>query len=140
MIRAAPPVYGRLRMTIPAREALAALGDLVEVDAVRDVGTVLWRVTLSRPPPSIVLGLVPTPAAADWCLRLDVEPEWPGEVAPAWWETGAWVPCPHRGCGRALVWYEAGRVPGWRLCTAGHHARLSADGRSAALRWPHRGE
>lgn len=34
-------------------------------------------------------------------------------------------------CGAALVWYEAGYVPGYRICLAGHHAMLTGDGSTA---------
>ncbi len=68
-------------------------------------------------------------------LRLQSEPAYPGEwagvVCVAWWERGDWVPCPHHGCGAPLVWYEAGYVPGYRICLWGHHAQLSRDGRRA---------
>ena len=33
-----------------------------------------------------------------------------------WWECITDVPCPVPGCDHTLVWYEAGYVPGYRVC------------------------
>ena len=32
------------------------------------------------------------------------------------WEAVTDVPCPVEGCGQTVVWYEAGCVPGYRVC------------------------
>jgi hypothetical protein len=143
-----PPVYDRIRMTIPVREAFAAAGNRFWTDDAGEPET--WAVELRRPPPRLVMVLTggsrPNPdgsSALDQrhALRLENEPRWPNEWRPslggvAWWEHGYWTPCPVTGCGVALVWDEAGRVPGSRLCLAGHRSRLSNDGRSAILpRW-----
>lgn len=32
------------------------------------------------------------------------------------WEAVTGVPCPVRGCKQTVVWYEAGYVPGYRVC------------------------
>lgn len=185
-IEIAPPVYERLRTTIPTREALLANGNTVERDGDGGGMWPTYRVTLVRPPPGIVLCLVGRGRDQGHALRMPDEPEYPGEwrqpIGPpkppcpphafgcdvwddawmdghgtprpcscgaaaqieewkalpepatepagiAWHEFGAWVPCPT--CGAALVWYEAGYVPGYRVCVRGHHAQLSADGRSA---------
>jgi hypothetical protein len=34
------------------------------------------------------------------------------------WSSITDVPCPVDGCGQMLVWYEAGYVPGYRVCMA----------------------
>lgn len=34
------------------------------------------------------------------------------------WHLVTGVPCPVEGCGQTLVWYEAGYVPGYRVCMA----------------------
>lgn len=32
------------------------------------------------------------------------------------WEAVTGVPCPVRGCKQTVMWYEAGYVPGYRVC------------------------
>ena len=34
------------------------------------------------------------------------------------WSAVTAVPCPVPGCGQTVVWYEAGYVPGYRVCVA----------------------
>lgn len=134
---AAPPIYDRLRLTVPARDALQAAGNRVRPEGATSTGAPLYRVVLRRPPVGMEACLIQDVSGEPWPdqhegLRLQSEPPFPGEwpaTAVAWYVRGQWVPCP--SCGGALVWYEAGYVPGYRLCTSGHHAQLSADGRSA---------
>jgi len=38
--------------------------------------------------------------------------------ATAWWDAVTSVPCPVDGCDQTVVWYEAGYVPGYRVCMA----------------------
>lgn len=33
-----------------------------------------------------------------------------------YWPAVTDVPCPVEGCGQTVVWYEAGYVPGYRVC------------------------
>ena len=33
-----------------------------------------------------------------------------------WWNSVTDVPCPVPGCGQTIVWWEAGYVPGYRVC------------------------
>ena len=44
------------------------------------------------------------------------------QVPPAsngdYWTAVSDVPCPVPGCGQTVVWYEAGYVPGYRVCMA----------------------
>lgn len=133
-IKGAPPSYASLRLTNPAQEALKKTGN-----EARCTGDGTWTVTLTGTiPKGLVLVFIDaTPQGLG--LRMADEPPYPREFpeAVAWYERGEFVPCPSRGCGRALVWYEAGYVPGYRICTAGHHVQVSEDGRSAA-RVPHR--
>jgi len=35
-----------------------------------------------------------------------------------YWQSVTSVPCPVPGCGQTAVWYEAGYVPGYRVCMA----------------------
>lgn len=129
-LRAAAPTYTDLRMTIPARELLSQLENAVVPDGDR------WSVTLTGQLPAngvLILALVGNGANQHRALRLVDEPpfpqEWANGAGIAWHEWGDWVRCPR--CGRALVWYEAGYVPGYRICTRGHHAILRSDGKSA---------
>jgi hypothetical protein len=130
-----PPVYEHLRITIPACEALERSGNVVTQTGSNSIGTPEYSVTLTHPPAGLVLCLIGTRSDQHRGLRLEIEPEFPGEWRDgngiAWHERGEWVPCPE--CGAALVWYEAGYVPGYRICTNGHHSQLSSDGRSAKL-------
>lgn len=128
------PVHNLLRLTIPVSEALTRSGNLVKFASITPYQ--LHTVTLvGVVPAGIVECLISYGDEQHRGLRLRNEPEYPGEwpenKSIAWYERGQWVPCPAPKCGRALVWYEAGNVPGYRVCTAGHHAQLSADGRTA---------
>lgn len=122
-----------VRMTIPVREALERAGNAIRQGREAHV----WDVELSRPVSLVVVQtLEPIPGvmyggSPRVALRLEEEPEYPQEHAAAWWDRGAWVACP--SCGAALVWYEAGYVPGYRICLGEHrhHAQLSGDGLSA---------
>ncbi len=40
----------------------------------------------------------------------------PREKGDAWYDPITNVPCPVEGCDQTLVWYEAGYVPGYRVC------------------------
>lgn len=123
------PVYTDLRLTIPAREALEALPDNVCLATWTPSGP-RYAVTLVRPPVGLVVVRFVN-GTSDTGLRLDSEPEYPCECPAAWYEHGSWVPCPEAGCGFALMWCEAGFVPGWRVCLGGHASQLSGDGRRA---------
>lgn len=129
----AAPEHGGLRLTVPAREALLRAGNRVVCIRVVPAGAETWDVTLcGSVPPGLVLDVL---GDATRALRLDDEPGWPGaypDSVVAWNERGEWIPCPM--CGAALVWWEAGYVPGYRICARAphHHAQLSEDGRTAA--------
>ena len=151
---ATAPIYEHLRLTFPVLQALLVAGNrvmpmpagLVECRirhgaerVMPDGQTQTYAVTLRRPPAGLVECRIRHGAEQHRGLRLDVEPEYPGEWsaksgAVAWHEHGQWVPCP--SCGASLLWHEAGYVPGYRLCTrpsGGHHVQLASDGRSAVL-------
>lgn len=152
MYRVATPVYEWYRVTIRAREALERAGNGLEAlggisvtppytpgDALPPsahpaLAHQLYRITLVRPPAGIVECLIGHGAEQHRGLRLAEEEafpgEWPDGQGVAWHERGAWVPCP--SCGSSLVWYEAGYVPGYRICVERqHHVLLSDGGRSA---------
>lgn len=44
------------------------------------------------------------------------------------WQNITDVPCPRPGCEGVVVWYEAGYVPGYRVCThCRHHFEMGRD-------------
>lgn len=117
------------RLTIRAREALIAAGaDIQPADAPMvpamaggwepAIGQ-YWDVALGqRCPPRVLVR--ETFGVAGYTMRLDDEPAWPNEIAnvPIWGQLDL-TPCPH--CGAALAWYEAGYVPGYRVCAGPQH-------------------
>lgn len=120
--------HGRIRLTIPAREVIESAGGRAEMEA-EDAslcGVRTYTVTLARMLPP---GLLPvaTRIAPErghgyheiTSLRLAVEPEYPGECEAGYWARLDWTPCPT--CGAPLVWYEAGYVPGYRVCAGKKH-------------------
>ena len=122
------------RATIPAIEALLEKGNRVTkngVDVNAFPGSIFkaaqspapWTIYLIRPPTKIVVSHIKGPYLA---LRLNNEPDYPGESMAAWWETGYFVPCPK--CGTALLNAEVGYVPGWRVCLGGHFCQLANNG------------
>ncbi len=128
MLNVIPPTYG-VRATIPARELLQDYGN--HVRAVDGGSTV--NVTLIRPPnePMLVVCMTIYDCLDIVSLRTETEPPFPRELTADWASVGAFVPCPE--CGAALVWFEAGYVPGYRICLRGHHCQLSDDGSFAEL-------
>lgn len=109
----ASPTYTGLRLTIPAREALQASGATVTQEA-----DGRFSVTLEK---SVPKGIVATHINGEigLALRMEIEPEYPGEIGHAFWEQVDFTPCPK--CGAALIWYEAGYVPGYRVCAKPPH-------------------
>lgn len=144
--RVAAPIHDELRLTIPVREALVGARNRVELVGVttmlphtldprgRGPAYQVWRVELvGDVPAGIVLCVIGHGSEQHRGLRMRDEPEFPGELvggAP-WWEQGDWIGCP--SCRSPLVWYEAGYVPGYRVCAGSrhHHAQLARDGMSA---------
>jgi hypothetical protein len=59
-------------------------------------------------------------------VRLASEPPYPIEF-PAFWATVDFTPCPV--CGAALLWHEAGHVPGYRVCVRApfHHVLVKHE-------------
>lgn len=116
------PITYDVRATIPVVEALQAAGATIE-----KIGQPEWpvyRITLGKTMPSgIVAVQVNGPPYVQACLRLAIEPEYPGENADYWRQVD-WTPCPV--CAAPVVWYEAGYVPGYRVCTRPpHHHSLA---------------
>lgn len=115
------PLTYTVRATIPARESLSEAG--AKIGPIGTADEPVYRVTLgSVMPDGIIAGAVNGPPYVDCCLRLENEPEWPGEFEDYWRQVD-WTPCPV--CGAPVVWYEAGYVPGYRVCSQPphHHSR-----------------
>lgn len=108
------------RMTIPAREALE------RVSTVHDDAYYY-----QQPPVGVVAVLAPVIEAGAptsgymTAFRCVDEPPFPGEQPnPDMWVEVDLTPCPK--CGAALVWYEAGYVPGYRVCAGKSHHHFIA--------------
>jgi len=123
------------RLTVLAREALLAAGATITpaeppqmLDQLTGAWTPStaphWRVQLGHRCPA---GLIVTQeyGSPALCIRRQDEPEWPGGEVPAAWQQLDLTPCPT--CGSALVWYEAGYVPGYRVCASPEHHHWQAQ-------------
>lgn len=120
-----PSTYERVRLTIPAREALQAANALIVTEANdAKTGASLYTVTLSaqeRVPVDLIAGHI---AGTDHTtLRLSEEEEYPHEI-PMFWEQVDFSGCPK--CGKPLIWWEAGYVPGYRVCSGRSHHHVIA--------------
>ena len=107
------------RATIPAIELLEAAGAVVEQLTLPAVG---YCITLGNTMPAgiVAVHLNEEPHLG---LRLSIEPEYPGEHGDCWRQVD-FTPCPV--CGSPVVWYEAGYVPGYRVCSRPpHHHSLA---------------
>lgn len=104
-----------VRLTIPVREALQATGAEISILSQADN---TYTVTPGKTLPE---GIVATRIIGTnhLGLRMQNEPPYPGEIGEASWEQLDFTPCPK--CGHALVWYEAGYVPGYRVCAGPKH-------------------
>ena len=111
----APIRHTGLRLTVPVRELLETAGATIERTEMPDGP--LYAVTLGdRMPPGIIAVTIHNSGAVG--LRLAIEPPYPGECGD-YWRQLEWTPCPK--CGAPLVWYEAGYVPGYRVCSRPPH-------------------
>jgi hypothetical protein len=113
------PIEYEARATIPVVEALKATGARFEPLPAPELG---YKITLGdRMPKGIVaVHLNESPYLG---LRMTNEPEYPQEFADYWIQV-AFTPCPV--CGAPVVWYEAGYVPGYRVCVKPpHHHSLA---------------
>ena len=108
------PIVHEARATIPVIEALRAAGATVET-----LPTLYpsYRITLGRQMPAGIVA-VHLNVQPHLGLRMDNEPEYPQEYADFWRQVD-WTPCPV--CGAPVVWYEAGYVPGYRVCAGKQH-------------------
>ena len=112
--------HNRVRLTIPAREALEAHGAEIErTDPIEN----LYSVTPGETVPEGIVAVSMT-GPSPLGLRLEIEPEYPGEFEVSRWAQVDFTPCPK--CGHALIWYEAGFVPGYRVCCGPKHHHFIA--------------
>jgi len=58
---------------------------------------------------------------------------------PNYWDAVTDVPCPVAGCAQTIVWYEAGYVPGYRVCMTPAKKSGCFDGESIRHRFFARG-
>ena len=115
-------VRNRVRMTDAVRSALLRAGAIIEPETVPNAPADIpsWRVQLGREMPrGIVAKMVHTAEAGSLLtLRMDDESvaDTDTDAEGDYWVQLDWTPCPT--CGAPLVWYEAGYVPGYRVCAA----------------------
>lgn len=112
--RGLAPIEYQGRMTIPVCESLIAAGATVEPLPSPQIG---YRIVLGEIMPDgiVAIHLNESP----WLgLRMDNEPEYPGEHHDYWRQVD-FTPCPV--CAAPVVWYEAGYVPGYRVCAGPKH-------------------
>ena len=113
------PIVATARATIPVVEALRAAGAKAEPLAAPAIG---YQITLGDTMPRGIVAAHHNDAP-HVVLRMDNEPEYPGEHADYWVQVD-WTPCPV--CGAPVIWYEAGYVPGYRVCSRPpHHHSLA---------------
>ena len=111
-VKGIAPVVHEVRATIPVVELLRSEGATVVPLAMPEYG---YMVTLGKKMPK---GIVAIEIPNSIGLRLENEPEYPMEH-PNYWAQLMWTPCPK--CSAPIVWYEAGYVPGYRVCTGRKH-------------------
>ena len=124
--KVAPALHEKVRLTIPAREALEAAGATVTPEPMNmAIGMPTYTVRLGDQVP---IGLVAAHtkisySGGSWwellSLRMEIEPEYPGEFMGDYWQRLDFAPCPK--CGAPLMWYEAGYIPGYRVCSKPPH-------------------
>jgi hypothetical protein len=118
-----PPIYEGLRLTLPAKELLERAGNTVEKT------DKYYTLMLRYPPANVRVVIAEIMGEQSLALRCEGEPQFPCEYPAAWHDVGLFTACPE--CGAALMWCEAGYVPGWRICLAGHANQLSSDGKTS---------
>ena len=108
-----PQAFTGVCLTPAAQEALSAAGArlLPESDPRGPISTHTVLLGVSVPE-----GLVATRFAQSDGLGIRMKDDAPfdDEIGHAYWEQAHFLPCPE--CGAPLVWYEAGFVPGYRVC------------------------
>lgn len=100
------PVVYEVCATIPVVEKLQAFGTKLEK---LPIG---YRITLGNTMPNNIVA-VHLNEHPHLGLRLVNEPKYPLEF-PDYWSQIDFTPCPV--CNAPVIWYEAGYVPGYRIC------------------------
>jgi len=113
-VKGIAPVEHDVRASIPVVELLRSAGATVVPLALPKIG---YKITLGETMPKGIVA-VEVPDMPNIGLRLEVEPEYPMESFNYWAQL-MWTPCPK--CSAPIVWYEAGYVPGYRVCTGPQH-------------------
>ncbi|GIW89676.1 MAG: hypothetical protein KatS3mg109_0108 [Pirellulaceae bacterium] len=106
--------WNNVRATIPAVEFLHKHGVEVIPAEPASLGY-LVRLGDSVPHGIVAVRLPIAPYAA---IRTSEELPFPDEYDDGWLQAD-WTPCPK--CGAPLIWYEAGYVPGYRVCAKPPH-------------------
>lgn len=130
----AAPVIEDVKMSIPAMEALEREGHVVTLSRAAAKTDPYYTVELcgKRMPRrlDVSIRLIECEQGGYYervVLRTEEEPEWPGIVPDEMnmWLLAEWLPCPV--CAAPIVWYEAGFVPGYRICTRPpyHHSLIA---------------
>ncbi len=115
----APPTH-EVRATIPVVEALRMAGATVDSLPSPRIG---YLVTLGETMPSGVVAVHLNGPSPNIGLRMADEPEYPMEFENYWSQVD-FTPCPV--CSAPVMWYEAGYVPGYRVCAKPpHHHSLA---------------
>jgi len=122
-IKGIAPLKYEARATIPVVEALRDVGSVVTPQVSPNQSVYTINLGDQMPTGIITVGINEYPGLG---LRMENEPDYPIEY-PSYWNQIDWTPCPV--CGAPVVWYEAGYVPGYRICTRKpyHHCLATDD-------------
>lgn len=115
------PMYGT-RLTVPAKETLLAAGAKVRLQNF-DRYEIYMVQLLEKCPESLVAvnvqAILGYPYSGSIGIRRVDELEYPHEYGIDFWRCVNLTPCPE--CGSSLIWYEAGYVSGYRVCSSKEH-------------------
>jgi hypothetical protein len=123
----APVEQKKVRLTLHAIEALQASGATITDDPMDEaLGIQTHMVQMGASiPTGLVVAATHIPCQDGYgyldvlSLRMEVDPPYHDEQDADYWRRLDFMPCPK--CGSPLVWYEAGYVPGYRVCTKKPH-------------------
>lgn len=124
----APPVINGVRMTPKARKALKKAGHKVKAENA-DLKT--FSVTLcGRRMPRLCVEIRLVDCLEYPCIHVPNDRYfslwrsgcWDGQSWQNIWRDAEWMTCPR--CKAPITWYEAGFVPGYRICLGNAHHHL----------------
>lgn len=114
------PITYEVRATIPVLEAIMKAGGLSAPLRLPMGG---HKIVLGDTMPEGIIAVHLNASEPRIGLRLESEEEYPQEF-PDYWAQVDFTPCPV--CQAPVVWYEAGFVQGYRVCTKSpHHHSLA---------------